>query len=106
MKDDINLFSDDFENKIRTIKSEEDMIPIIGFFVSKSVKKEKISAPSNHLYKSEPSTHIHYYSNQEKYSDLKPKVRKEEEIPCDRILHIDDDTEKGTPKTLSRKNKF
>lgn len=79
------------------------MIPIIGFFVSESLKeKEIILSPSN-LHENKSSIPAHYWGNQEQYSDLEPKVRKEVELPCDRILHIDDNTERKKIKMLSKK---
>lgn len=66
------------------------MIPIVGFFVSKSIPREK---QYNYMlpdepHKNESSVPKYYWGNQEKYSLYEPKMHKEEELPCDRRLHL------------------
>ena len=74
------------------------MIPVIGFFVSRSVKDQErgyyvpvreIRATREFDYVSVPlSVPKSCYGNQEVFSDWKPKVRREMSLSSDRKLHL------------------
>lgn len=74
------------------------MIPVIGFFVSRSVKDQEkgYHVPVRDMRTTQELGYVAVprsvpkscYGNQEVFSDLKPKPRKEMGLPSDRKLHL------------------